>query len=388
MCSKKIFFLTLLTFSCISHESSLYQIDPDKWVEKTFLLSNIADDIVYIPIDDSIPVNVLPPPRVQILNNSVFISVGIGSVAEAAGIVKYNKSGRLISKIGVRGRGPGEYTSWNFTVDYKTGIIYILDNDNKIKIYSENGNFIREIPLKKFGDNFDKVDVYSSKLIVSSFLRYGESEYDWIVLDTLGNLITAKKNTVPPFKDNPGLSGTTYFYKNTLFYTNYYNDTVFSILPDLTYEPSFLFSQGEHRWPRGKVTGKTIPQYFFPLKLFETEKFIAFFFGHGYSRGTAFINKKTKETYLINNASQNYWISNDIDGGILFDPFSSSYYEENGREYLVGLIDTYNLKACISDEKFRGFSPRYPEKKNKLEKLANSLKETDNPVIMIVRLKK
>lgn len=31
---------------------------------------------------------------------------------------------------------------------------------------------------------------------------------------------------------------------------------------------------------------------------------------------------------------------------------------------------------------------KYPEKKKKLEKLANSLKETDNPVLMIVRLEK
>ena len=32
--------------------------------------------------------------------------------------------------------------------------------------------------------------------------------------------------------------------------------------------------------------------------------------------------------------------------------------------------------------------PKYPEKKKELEKLANSLKETDNPVLIIVRLKK
>ena len=32
--------------------------------------------------------------------------------------------------------------------------------------------------------------------------------------------------------------------------------------------------------------------------------------------------------------------------------------------------------------------PKYPEKKKELEKLANSLKETDNQILMIVRLKK
>ena len=31
--------------------------------------------------------------------------------------------------------------------------------------------------------------------------------------------------------------------------------------------------------------------------------------------------------------------------------------------------------------------PKYPEKKKQLEKLANSLNENDNPVLMLVKLK-
>ena len=34
------------------------------------------------------------------------------------------------------------------------------------------------------------------------------------------------------------------------------------------------------------------------------------------------------------------------------------------------------------------YKPEFPEKKKELEKLANSLKETDNPILMIVKLKK
>ncbi len=39
-------------------------------------------------------------------------------------------------------------------------------------------------------------------------------------------------------------------------------------------------------------------------------------------------------------------------------------------------------------EEFRNSKPVYPEKKRELEKLANSLKETDNPVLILVSLKK
>jgi hypothetical protein len=45
------------------------------------------------------------------------------------------------------------------------------------------------------------------------------------------------------------------------------------------------------------------------------------------------------------------------------------------------------LKTRVSDSEFKTSIPKYPEKKKELEKLANSLKETDNPVLILVRLR-
>ena len=47
-----------------------------------------------------------------------------------------------------------------------------------------------------------------------------------------------------------------------------------------------------------------------------------------------------------------------------------------------------NIKAIVSSDKFNKSVPKYPEKTKELKRLANSLKETDNPVLMLVRLKK
>jgi hypothetical protein len=51
------------------------------------------------------------------------------------------------------------------------------------------------------------------------------------------------------------------------------------------------------------------------------------------------------------------------------------------------LIDAIDLKNHVASEAFKKSKPLYPEKKKELEKLANSLKETDNPVLVLVRLK-
>ncbi len=45
------------------------------------------------------------------------------------------------------------------------------------------------------------------------------------------------------------------------------------------------------------------------------------------------------------------------------------------------------LKNHVAANAFRSSRPKYPEKKQKLEKLANSLKETDNPVLVLISLK-
>jgi hypothetical protein len=41
----------------------------------------------------------------------------------------------------------------------------------------------------------------------------------------------------------------------------------------------------------------------------------------------------------------------------------------------------------MGSEEFKNSTPKYPEKKKELEKLASSLDENDNPVLMLIQLK-
>ena len=99
------------------------------------------------------------------------------------------------------------------------------------------------------------------------------------------------------------------------------------------------------------------------------------------------IEKKSKKSFLtfVENFESG-GITNDLDGGIDFQPVS--YLAENEQEYVIGFFDPYKLKIHVASETFEKSVPTYPEKKRELEKLANSLKETDNPVLVLVRLKK
>ena len=55
-----------------------------------------------------------------------------------------------------------------------------------------------------------------------------------------------------------------------------------------------------------------------------------------------------------------------------------------GRKSTTETSDALTLKHYVNSEDFRNAKVSYPEKKEELKKLADSLDETDNPVLIVV----
>jgi hypothetical protein len=126
-------------------------------------------------------------------------------------------------------------------------------------------------------------------------------------------------------------------------------------------------------------------------QIFETINFFVIKYRYNKNHYIAFIDKNRKNSFLNlytddNTAEPISGIINDLDGGSWFLPVS--YYMENGNEYLIGIQNPYQIKAHVASDEFINSNPKLPAKKKEFEKLAASLKETDNPVLMMVRLKK
>jgi hypothetical protein len=76
-------------------------------------------------------------------------------------------------------------------------------------------------------------------------------------------------------------------------------------------------------------------------------------------------------------------IYNDVDAGPRFYPM-----KQVNDSTLAMWIEAKQLKDHVASKDFMNSIVKYPEKKKELEILASSLKETDNPILMLVRLKK
>ena len=392
MKSKYLFLVVLLTLSCKSQDNTLYEIDPRNFIDNKITLAEIADDITYIPLDNNIPIGLLY--NLKITPGNIYLSI------KDVGIVKFDRSGKLICKIGKRGRGPGEYYYFmDFTVDEITGNVFVMDK-SVIKVYSKTGHFVRDINYNEYLSNMGgDIEIFNSLLFIPDYIQYGKSKFNWVILDTLGNLVSMKDNSVPPFSINQVIPGKIYKFEDILFYFNALNDTIFSISTDLKYKGAYLFSQGDFRWPREDYEFRSPTQvydFFKPVKMFETNHFIFLAYSYLDKAAISLIEKKTKKIFnsykydkIAGMVKTRALILNDLDGGM---PLSTTpiinYYEENDSEYIATIINPFDLKVYLSTDEFKNSVSKYPEKKKNLEKLVNSLKETDNPVLMIAKLKK
>jgi hypothetical protein len=378
-------FIFLILISCKKQEAVLFEFDPLDLVERDIPLSGIVDEITYIPLDDTIPIKIN-----QYYNNPMF-SNGLLYFADSEnGLLVYNGEGDFVRKIGKKGRGPGEYQfAQNYAVDENTGTIYVRNLQNRINIYSFNGEFKGNLFLDRYTGSIDVFQVYNSNLFGSYNLQFDDfNECVWAFYDTLGNVLSQKEVLQPKFRSNYLSGGGHYYHGDKLYFWNHFLDTVYAISPDFSYSCSFVFKPGEYRFPKEYVVG-IVPEfskYMNVDQILETDNFIIIRYSYYQGKnGLVLVDKPSGDTYWMNwEIGSRGGIPNDYDGGEGFLPMG--YYVENNREYLLGFAEPFNLKNIVGGDDFKSAVVKRPEKKRHLQELANSLEDTANPVLMIVRL--
>lgn len=370
-----------------SEDSKVLKIDPRFFPESEMLLSDIANDVKYIPIENKFPIGHIYSYK--------FACGYIYMAIKDVGIVRYTIDGKLDKKYGKIGRGPGEYVYFlKFALEDTNGSVYVLDQKmNDIEVYKSDGKHIRNIKLQDddYGFGFSDIEFNNSLLFLAQYINMGHGEYNWLITDTLGEIKKIKKNPYPLFEGRWGGNGGIFKYKNSIGYWDSQKDTIFKISPDLSHHMIALFSQGEHRFPKNseaydpiETYKKNRANYCMSYVLIETDNFFVYkYFLDGLH--LALIDKEDiiAQSITINNNKKG--ITNNIDGGIDFNP--ENYFECKNEEYLISILQPFVIRYHIASRIFKNSTPKYPEKKDALSTLADNLNENDNPVLMLVRLK-
>lgn len=410
--------LLLSSFNCRRKgTSSLPLIDIEANMKKMEIvkLSQFTDNLKYVALEnkENLPLGNIK--QFDISDNLILIS-------DMSICLLFDTSGHFISKIGNNGRGPGEYP-YIINVSLGKNIkVYLSDTENLFE-YNTDGSFVKKYKNVILNETYYIPSWF--QIVDSLFFGHnpnstGQLLYKALIVNKHGAVIHEYKNYIL-FKRSKRISSNLenhahiYKFKDAIFYSELYNDTLFCLTDQYELIPKFTFKLGRFKEPLSEREKSNfddhMSKYIYVYNAFQTENylFIDCHFGNQFpakrltplptpiptkdpiwynTRSALGIYNKSTENIIFckptstDNPLFTSGLYNDIDAGPRFFPS-----KQINDSTLAMWVKAKDLKDHIASEDFKNTVPKYPEKKKELEKLANSLNEFDNPLLMIVIFK-
>lgn len=188
------------TISNTSVNNNLIKIDIDEQdYENTVFYSDLFKSVSLVPLETNKNCLIGNIDEIELYNDTIYIlDTSIGKALYA-----FDKNGNFLKKIGMLGKGPGEYFHpKSFTIDNYTKQIKILD-DRKLLIFSINGNFQKEIPISLYDSPRYVKSVNGITYFDHQMFQGRTSSYLLNSIDSTGHIL---KRWLPYKEYNKGLT--------------------------------------------------------------------------------------------------------------------------------------------------------------------------------------
>lgn len=391
-------------------------------------LSEIASEITYIPLETNRNSFIGRSPVVSFENERIYVrSASITNV--------FDKSGKYLFTFNRKGRGPEEYPDGRPLIEKGTGNFYIecmkggnIGVDKVVKTYDRDGNFKREITMPPFKP-FSKDRMLSLKEYLSNYyicriialdpsVNMDEDQFRVVLFDTLSNVIGYIPN--PPLDprivsgirsdiplpegrraQNPAqkyeIGGVLHTFKDSIRMYTFYGDTIYTYIDSNRLKPRYFLDYGQYA--PSKIYPNQITQHSGKLIslastfYYETDNFLLLDFllrdyAHEPFYGKksylhikeqeirdsyGYYNKITKQFTLLNHPQKDMpGFCEDIEKG---PPFVPIYLSDDN--YMLAVYYPQDLIDYASKNKVS----------EQLQTVIDGLKESDNLVIALVKLK-
>ena len=378
-------------------------------------LSEIAERIEYIPLQ-TMESSLIGPFILKILN--VEKRIYIENSGLDGEILCFDLDGKFLYKLQNRGRGPEEYTFISdFDVSSDNKFLTIMSgSSSKLLTYgiSDTGfTFQRSITLKDPVPGKVSIVPETDKAFLAIAPFRGSEPTLSLLINTFGDTIHFKPNCYKykmlRNKNYRALNEMLVFsIGNMVCFKEEFSDTVFFVdAEDNSFKPRMIFDTHGTLFTPEMRGNPEIPydHTSFIVDIFETSRYVFYSYGSSETRKKSIpienilYDKKTDRKYklnaaimyetIINNPVETYMniLKDDLFGGPDFNIRIDFWGRYCSGGKIFSFIEAIKLKKYVASDEFQNSTPKYPEKKKELEKLAASLKETDNPVLVLVRLK-
>ena len=396
--------ITFALFSCTEEDKTkdLRVIDLEGNVGKTRVmnLSEIAESIEYIPLETNNE-SLLASPLMYLNfeNGRLYIR------QFQTEIKIFNQEGKFIKSFNKQGRGPQEYENLSsFYVDPLTNNLFVYSL-RKLTEYNNEGDFIKRILFNQtkeisiYGPN--KCFKINENLYLVTFRNY-KSKYSSCVTDSLFNVLyfinySEKEHSTRLNSQIQIGFLSPYFYKfrDSVRVFNGYGYNILTASNPKGVDTSFILNYGKYDYINANLKVRNYNNRSFIRRyysVYESSNYIFMQFHMGslphkkvmlkrhkveetveLPIAESIFNKKTGEFLFIAQPEFNqFGFKDDLQGGPAFWPY---YISED--DYMVTIIDAHKIIKHAQTY----------EVSDKFKKIADNLKETDNPVLVLVKLK-
>lgn len=351
--------------------------------ERKVLLSDLVEKVEYIPLQTD--TNCLIG---RLADNNVIRSQKYYFFACRKTLLQYTRDGKFVRTIGSVGQGPGEYSFiTDVDVNDASHQVFVSSPDKKINVYDmETGEFLHALPtygtmsfqIKMLNDSTPVRFLYNMTGSVAHMALITDAKGDTISAYPRHNLFTVEKGMAYIMSSN----NDRYLYRSggDICCRENYNDTIYTITPQAL-TPRYVIDLGKYRLPleyRFEVLGdeakfESVAAPYLLAHPIETADYL--FIPYEHCAGgdddeslLAVYDKARGECYAVEGGA----LSNDMDYLFDFQPTVA--------------LDDYTLMKVYSASKIFELAEKNPAilKNESLQ----YLQEDDNPVLMVVTLKK
>jgi hypothetical protein len=398
---RTILLILVMIFLCLCDRKRIKEINnADTIIEIDLLsesgstvkkLSDFATNIEYIPLQ-TVESSLMGGSIRKIIKKDKRIYI-----SNAKNIMCFDTEGKFLFKLDNEGRGPGEYTViFDFEISSDNKFL-IIPNYSKLLIYgiSDTGfTFERSLTLK------DPV-LYKARIVPETenvFLPIppwrGTEQTLSLLINLFGDTIHFKPNIYKYKMVRRGAEGLdemqVYSIGKMVCFKEEFSDTVFYVdAHNSSFKPRMILnSHGTIATPESRGGSETTKEVRSSVNnVFETSRYVFYL---SYVRDNQnrilenriLFDKKTKTKYKLDIESGKSELKDDLSGGPDFNIDYFNFYCSGDK--LFSFVEAITLKKYVAGEDFKNARVSDPKKKNEIKEIADSLNETDNPVLIVL----
>lgn len=377
--------------------------------------SELFLSIELIPLETTDECLLAVPNRPGIIMNEDFIVIAY-TFFHNFQLYSFDRTGKFLNKIGQKGQGPGDYIGISKFFFKNNTTVFVSEIGEKILEYELHGKFIRSIRKPNIeGQKLHFISYVSDNMFIGSLPNYGKNKHNHFLFDDKGNIVKSFPNHFFFNREGKWMSSfdgglEPFGIDERLYLKNYVNDTLYC-LENSVMQPAFVFGLGKYTFDKESIVSEhgnaTVERSLIISYLMGTPKYLFYevlipeilprpkvnpVFSQRLNKlvtwnssAYGIYNMEENVNMLLEgneNISAEKGIINDINGGL---PFFPRYYA--GNNVVVDMWDAEIMKTRLTDEYFATRTIKDPQSHQKLKALLEILKEDDNPIIVVAKLK-